>query len=333
MNNLNGVMIIPTGMGCKLGGDAAYTPGVKLIASCTQNLIVNPNSVNASDVNELPGNALYVEGSTIDRFMWGKVNLRKTKTLNRILMVVNTEATPVNLNSMNAGIWGLGADIKILPLKTPLRMRATMQADGTAGGEFSGVDELVDAVQDLDFDALAIQTPIECDPEVSNAYWKNGGVNPWGGIEAIVSKEIAQRINKPLAHAPVDTSWDDRSLYSELVVARSMAPEIISSTYTFCILKGLHRAPRLEFDLQAKDCLSNKDIDFLLTPHGCFGRPHWAAQQKGIPIIVVKENTTCFSKDFEYPTTDGVIFVENYLEAAGLIMSMSSGVDYRTVLA
>ena len=72
-------------------------------------------------------------------------------------------------------------------------------------------------------------------------------------------------------------------------------------------------------------------MDFLLTPHGCWGRPHIACQENNIPIIVVKENTTCFSENFSY---DGkkAIFVENYLEAAGLIMAMNSGVDYRTIL-
>ena len=81
MNKLNGVFIIPTGLECALGGDAAYMPGVKLISECTNNLIVNPNAVNASDINEMPSNALYVEGSTIDRFLEGKLNLRKVKTI------------------------------------------------------------------------------------------------------------------------------------------------------------------------------------------------------------------------------------------------------------
>ena len=89
MHELNGIMIIPTGLDCALGGDAAYMPGVKLISNCANNLIINPNAVNASDINELPSNALYVEGSTIDRFLEGKLNLRKTKTFNKILMAVN----------------------------------------------------------------------------------------------------------------------------------------------------------------------------------------------------------------------------------------------------
>jgi len=332
MSKLNVVMIIPTGLGCALGGDAAYNSGVKLIASTVNNLIINPNAVNASDINELPDNALYTEGSTIDRFLQGKLNLQKIKTFNKVLMVVN-KVSPASLNSANAGIWGLGADVSVLLLSTPLLMKATMLADGTAGGKYSGIDELVRQVSDIEFDALAVQTPIDCDDDIAENYWQNGGVNPWGGVEALISKAIAERINKPVAHAPSESIDDDKT-YTKIVVARAMAPEVISNTYTFCILKGLHRAPRLILDVnkQYNDLLKVDDIDFLLTPHGCWGTPHIVAQQKNIPIIVVKENTTCFSKNFTYPYYKNLITVNNYLEAAGLLQAMSCGVDYRTVL-
>jgi len=333
MTNLNGVFIIPTGLGCALGGDAAYNPGVKLIAACSKNLVVNPNAVNASDINEMPSNCLYGEGSTIDRFLVGSLNLRKTKTYNKILMVVN-EITPFNTNIKNSGVWGLGADITLLQLYTPLKMRATMNADGTAGGIYSGVDELVNQVHNFDFDALAVQTPIDSDSEVTKNYWKNGGVNPWGGIEALVSKQIANKINRPIAHAPTDTLEEANQDWPDFVVKKSMSPEVISNTFMFCVLKGLHRAPRLEFDLfrHGEDILSFEDIDFMVSPHGCFGRPHIACLAAGIPIIVVNENTTCFSKGFEYPVKDGIIFTDTYLSAAGIIMSMTAGVDYKTVL-
>lgn len=330
---LNGIFILPTGICAALGGDAGYLSGVKLVAECTNHLIVNPNACNASDIQEAPSNCLYVEGSTIDRFLEGKLNLKKTKTYNRILMVVNPPIMPNNINSMNAGIVGLGANIQMLVLNTPLIMKAELNPDKTAGGTYSGIDELVEQVKDLDYDALAVQTPIDYSSEVAENYWLRGGTNPWGGIEAIVSKLIAEKINKPIAHAPsaMDT---EENLYNKLIVKQSMAPEIISNTFTFCILKGLHRAPRLEFNMMVRNenMVSNKDIDFLVTPHGCFGRPHTACVKEGIPIIVVRENTTCFSKNFVYPEYKNLIFVENYLEAAGVIMAMNAGVDYRTVL-
>ena len=44
-----------------------------------------------------------------------------------------------------------------------------------------------------DFDALAIASQIECPPSVAKNYLKHGGVNPWGGVEAIASKLIAEK--------------------------------------------------------------------------------------------------------------------------------------------
>jgi hypothetical protein len=342
-NKLNGIFIIPTGLSCSLGGDASYLPGVKVISSCVRKLIVNPNAVNASDINEIPNNSLYVEGSTIDRFLEGKLNLHETKTYNKILMVVNSPITAYEINTMNAGIWGLGADIEMVELETPLTMKAIVNEDGSAGGIYSGIDELVEQISFYNFDSLAIQTFIECDEETEINYWNNGGVNPWGGIEAIVSRIISERINKPVAHGPREHNYNNYNntynLIENIIVKKTMAPEMISSTFMFCVFKGLHRAPKLEFNLNKPNCLSVSDIDFLLTPTGCFGRPHQACLDNNIPIIIVKENTTCFSKDWIYPRSvyeaygkNKVIWVENYLEAAGIIMCMDSGVDYRNVL-
>lgn len=332
---INGVLIIPTGLNCALGGDAAFLPGVKLISSCVDNLIVNPNAVNASDINELPHNSLYVEGSTIDRFLEGKLNLSKTKRHNKILLAVNPPITPAEINAVNAGIWGLGAEIELIELKVPLMMTSIINRDGTAGGSYSGVDELISQVSTYDFDALGIQTDIDCDDATETNYWANGGVNPWGGIEAIVSKLIAEKINKPVAHAPKAYPGD---LFEKIIVKKTMAPEFISNTYLFCILKGLHYAPQLEFMLSkySSNILHRADIDFLLSPHGCWGRPHEACYENGIPIIIVKENTTCFSKNFSFSKgftyKSPIIFVENYLEAAGVIMALNSKINYKGVL-
>lgn len=62
-----GVFIVPTGIGCSIGGHAGdATPAAKLIASCCDTLLVHPNVVNASDINEMTNNMWYVEGSVED---------------------------------------------------------------------------------------------------------------------------------------------------------------------------------------------------------------------------------------------------------------------------
>ena len=88
-----GAMIIPTGVGAAIGGHAGdASPAAKLMAECCDKLIIHPNVVNASDINEMPPNALYVEGSMLDRFLWGDVGLEEVKS-NRILVVTNAPAS------------------------------------------------------------------------------------------------------------------------------------------------------------------------------------------------------------------------------------------------
>ncbi len=320
MKDFNVVAIIPTGLGCKLGGDAGFNTGLKLLAKCCDNIIINPNFCNASDINESPENCWYTEGSIIDRFLEGKFNLKKPKTYNKILLAVNSPVRNDSINAMNAGIWGLGADIELVELKNPLIMKAIMNPDGTAGGIVEGWKELVKQIKDLDFDALALHTPIEYDKKISDYYWKNEDiVNPYGAVEALASKLIATAINKPTAHAPVDFEVGE-----DEIVRISLAPESISSTYLFCVLKGLHKAPRIVYGKG----LNVRDIDFLITPYGCWGTPHLHCINNNIPIIGVWENSTCLSRNgWTYPKDAKLIVLDNYLEVVGYLMSLQAGVN------
>ena len=58
---LNVVMLVPTGIGCEIGGHAGDAgPAARLLATVCDRLILHPNVVNGSDLNEMPENALYV---------------------------------------------------------------------------------------------------------------------------------------------------------------------------------------------------------------------------------------------------------------------------------
>ena len=325
-SNLNGVMIIPTGISAALGGDAGFNSGIKLIASCCKKLIINPNATNASDIAEFPSNCLYTEGSTINRMLAGFINLKECKTYNKILCVANSPIFPANINAKNAGIWCLGANIELLALTTPLVMKAFINDDGTASGEFFGADELIEQVKSLDFDTLVIHTPITCSYETAITYWKTGGVNPWGAVESALSKYLSFRLNKQAIHGPVE--FLEEPIFNTIVVKQSQAAEAISNTFLFCCLKGAHRAPIIDLTCDPKN-LSNKDIDFMISPM-CWSTPHESCLRNNIPVILVKENTTCL-KDIVYPDNKNIIYVENYLEAAGIIMSWNAGVDPRTI--
>jgi hypothetical protein len=310
---MNIVMIVPTGIGCEIGGhcgDAA--PAARLLGECCDNLILHPNVVNASDINEMPPNSLYVEGSQLDLFLEGKVYLQKVMS-NRVLVVVN-KADYQSINAVSAARTSLGINAELLELEKPLRMTAQMK-DGIATGEVENWRELVAQVKDYEFDALAIATPITIDKEALEHYFEFGGVNPVGGVEAVASKLIAEALGKPVAHGPVDYALEG---HKEVVDPR-MAVEIITENFIHCVLKGLHRAPRIS----KEGGIGVREVDFMVSPYGCFGRPHKACLEAGIPVIVVRENRSCL----KIPENNEFIYVENYFEAAGLILCRKAGVD------
>ena len=119
---MNVVFIVPTGMGAEIGGHAGdATPAAKLIASLCDTLFVHPNVVNASDINEMTENMLYVEGSTLDRFLEGQIGLEEVYS-NKILLAVNSPVRPEIVNAVSGARATIGADIEIVELETSFLM-------------------------------------------------------------------------------------------------------------------------------------------------------------------------------------------------------------------
>ena len=322
---MNTVFIIPTGIGCSIGGHAGdATPAFKLIASLSDIAITHPNVVNASDINEMDPDTWYVEGSILNRFLEGEIHLEKPKS-NRILLAVNRPIRPETVNAVNAARRTIGCDIEILELETELKMVGEISADSGAIGWHDGVFALEQQVMRYEgmFDALAIASQIDVEKEVVFRYLDEGGVNPWGGIEAKVSRDVATAINKPVAHAPIETDDEDLKNYNVVVDSR-LAAEMISQCYIHSVFKGLHKAPRI-----SDRGLSVEDIDCLISPIRCWGRPHDACVKAGIPIIMVRENEPIVCKT-EYPTID-IIFVKNYLEAAGYVQLLKEGMTLESI--
>lgn len=314
---MNVVMIVPTGIGCEIGGHCGdANASARLLGACCDTLVLHPNVVNASDINEMPPNALYVEGHHLDQFLLGNLRLQKVKS-NKVLVVVN-KADYQSINAVSAARMSIGLDTEVLELETPLTLNARIE-NGIAGGDVIGWEALVEQVKGLDYDALGIATPITIDEQTLGSYWREGGVNPVGGVEAIATRLIGEAIGKPCAHGPVDYAL---AAFEEVVDPR-IAVEIITENFVHCLLKGLHKAPRLS----TSSGMSNQDIDCMVSPYGCFGAPHQACLDANIPVIVVRENTCCLNE----PERPEFLYVENYIEAAGMIMAMEAGVHSATV--
>lgn len=324
---MNVAFIIPTGLGCEIGGHAGdAAPAARLIAETCDKLILHPNVVNASDINEMPDNALYVEGSMLDSFLEGKICLKEVRS-NKVMVAVNKGFAPDVVNAISASRATLGVDAVIMTLDTPLIMEGWVE-NGKATGKHTGVEELISQFKDISgqFDALAIVTEIKVETDIALEYFKTGGVNPWGGIEAIVSGLISQELGCPAAHAPVESS--DTKATPELlnlpyidIVDPRMAAEVCAVGYSHCVLKGLQRAPR-----PAQSGIHRDTVGCLITPWGCSGRPHMACIEADIPVIVVRKNACCGGS-----IDQRFIYVENYIEAAGMVSLLKSGVTRESV--
>ena len=80
-------------------------PVARLLAESCDTLITHPNVVNASDINEMPENSLYVEGSVICRLLMGTVGLQRVRS-NRVLVVIDKHE---NEMFANAAVNAVGA--------------------------------------------------------------------------------------------------------------------------------------------------------------------------------------------------------------------------------
>jgi len=90
----NAVFLVPTGIGAEIGGHSGDSgPVGKLLAAACDHLITHPNVGNAADINELPPNTFYVEGSVIADLLMGNVELQPVRA-NRLILLMERHTDP-----------------------------------------------------------------------------------------------------------------------------------------------------------------------------------------------------------------------------------------------
>ena len=336
----NAAFIVPTGVGAEIGGHAGdATPAAMLLAQVADTLITHPNVVNASDINELPANGMYVEGSVLTRLLMGTVGLRAARS-NRVLVALDASFSErfaeYSVNAVNAARATYGLNCAgVIRIEPPLKLAGGYAESGRAAGSADGLDGLLDILADTRaaYDAVAIASVVEVPARWHYDYFTGGGemVNPWGGVEALLTHAVSSIIDAPAAHAPMMESDEIMAVDPGVVDAR-MAAEIISVTFLQSVLKGLRNAPRIETDpdvIERPDVLSAEDVSCLITPDGCLGLPHFAALRQGIPVIAVRENRNLMRNDLtRLDWAPGQLrVVENYWEAAGVMAALRAGIN------
>lgn len=335
----NAVYIVPTGIGAEIGGHAGdATPVAQLLASCCERLITHPNVVNASDINEIPANAHYVEGSVLCRLLMGTVGLEPVRA-NRVVVVFDSQADTMIenlvLNTVEAARSTFGLNCTgIYKLEPSVELTASSSASGRAMGTGRGIDRLFDLLKETadNYDAIAISSLISVPDGFHKMYFNSGGgmINPWGGIEAMLTHAVSHCLNVPSAHAPM---MESREILNEDPgrVDPRMAAEAISSSFFQCVLKGLKQSPRIVVDpdqMAASGVLTVRDVSCLVIPIGCIGLPTLAALEQGIPVIAVREGSGLMAGDLStLPWRDHQLFIaENYWEAAGILSALRAGI-------
>jgi len=329
------ISVIPTGIGCEVGGYAAdAAPATSLLASCSDYLITNPNAVNASNFISLKDNVLYTEGLIIDLFSQGALDLYITPK-NRVGLVIE-KTGPENLevvfNIVNAVRAVHGVDIVDWVITDEaIGGRCVQEKSGAYVGEIENPGTLFSACDYLvkrGANAVAITSNIRELPLDNYAlHFAGKHPNPVGGAEAVISHLVGRKYGLPAAHAPM-INTRQMELADPVVDARG-AGEYASVSGLACVLVGLARSPQfsLENRYSIVDAVNIRNLIAVVAPAAALGGiPMLCAERFGIPIVAVKENGTILQVRAGDLGLKNVIEVGNYAEAAGVIQALRQGI-------
>lgn len=342
-NNKLGAFIVPTGVGASVGGYAGDASVWARRFAKESTLIVNPNVVNAGCFSGITENMLYVEGYTMDEFFKGNLSLQPTAK-NKVGVIfdkgIPQDVLNIHINTINAVKTVYDIDIIYEITLEPVDVTFFVDDSGISTGKVSNIETLLPTgMRLLDKGAEALTVVCEFEDDNENENYENGiGVDPIGGVEAIISHYLSRELKVPTAHAP---AFEDFSISTKVVNPKASA-EYITPTFLPCILIGLSQAPRIVFGeakckMQNAKCkcelisesvqnesfstaqplnfLTVSDLDFLVMPYNSLGSiPVFEAVKRGVKIYAVKENQTVLNVTKDLLSLDGVIEVETYQE-------------------
>lgn len=308
-----GAFIVPTGIGASIGGFAGDASSYARKFAKKSNLIVNPNVVNAGGFSGITHNMFYVEGFSLDEFFKGNLNLTPSYD-NKIGIVfdkgIPTDVLNVHINTFKAVECVYGINIKSYAITDEeVGVEFNINQNGISTGSVKNIQTLLDSSKKLldeGCNAIALVCLFE-DPEDDNEDYANGiGVDPVGGVEAVLSHYISKELKVPCAHSP---AFRDYQVYPNLVDKRS-ASEYITPTFLPCILLGLSQAPMIT----KNGDISIKNLDYLVMPYNSLGStPVFEALKQNIPVYAVKENSTVLNISPE-KISKNIIIVDTYDE-------------------
>jgi hypothetical protein len=335
------VQVVPTGVRCEVGGFAGDAcPATNLLASAADVVITHPNAVNASDINEMASNVLYVEGKSLDDFLLGHVALAPTRG-NRIGTFVDPTGKAYLddvVHTLNAARAVAGIDCGLYTVGSEeIGARTVWSQSGCAVGTVLNPLAILESVEQLLKEGVHAIGGVSVIHGVTAAEFSQhlaGEIpNPSGGVEAIITHLISKVFRVPTAHAPLPYYQDvkERGTHNPRASA-----EFISTPHYLSVLKGLARAPRLvsidRLDHVAPHLVGLNAVGAIVMPASCLGGiPALAAEFNDIPLIAVEENQTLLAVTNDQMRMRNVISVRSYLEAAGVILALRQGISLESL--
>ncbi len=332
------ILVVPTGIGCEIGGFAGDAlPAAKLLASASGCLVTHPNVMNGGALSEKDERIFYVEGYSLDRFAKAEIGLKKVNQQKiGIIFDKNIENNILlrHLQVADACIATLGIDVASYVITDePVGIVINNELSGLSSGYIKNPDTLIKAGKNLinqGITAIAIVTrfPDEVDVENINLYREGKGIDVIAGVEAVISHIISKYLKVPCAHAPALAPID-----LKVNLDPRAAAEEIGYTFLPSVLIGLSTAPDL-IDLpnfNKKITIHPDEIESIVAPSGALGgEAVLACMERNLNIIVVK-NEGVLNVSSEWFDYQRLFKVENYLEAAGLLTAFKEGISYRSI--
>ena len=332
------ILVIPTGIGCEIGGFAGDAlPAAKLLASATGCLVTHPNVMNGGMLSEKDERIFYVEGYSLDRFARAEIGLKKVNQQKIGIIFdknIENEILLRHLQVADASIATLGIDIASYVITDePVGIVISNELSGLSSGYVRNPETLIKAGKSLinqGITAIAIVTrfPDEIDVENVNLYREGKGIDVIAGVEAVISHLISKYLKIPCAHAPALAPID-----LKVNLDPRAAAEEIGYTFLPSVLIGLSTAPDLIDlkDYNDKVTISPHDIDSIVVPSGALGgEAVLACMERDLNIIAVKNEGVLNVSDkwFDYKK---LFKVDNYIEAAGLLIAIKEGINYKSI--
>ena len=277
---------LPTGIGAQTGGFAGDIGYIVREFAKYFKVIVNPNAVNGGILSAINQNMYYVEGYAFDEFLCGNLALKYPQKPNKIGVLFDCDIPEnilnVHINTINAlkVVQGLNIIEPVLT-KEPVGVEFSIKNNISSGTILNPETLLYGAKELIKNGATALAIVCFFGDDADDEAYSNGvGIDPIGGVEAIISHLVMKELKIPCAHAPAFFDID----ISQKIENKKVASECISSTYLPCVLQGLEFAPSF-----SNDGITYKDVEYLIVPNGALGsKAVLSALENNIKICAVK---------------------------------------------